>query len=181
MPYHILENVVLQHINKKTPRKTEELLEINDIGKVPWKNEKTVIQFYIWSHSWDKQNILKAFEELCQDEELDIDDCTSQKMQRFLAQDFRFQIVGKQRTISRICDMGFLQSDPNWLYHKNCPKIQSGFRYFAISLNVSFIKKCPTSCEFLAEENINLCQLRTSVCFSQRLCMVPLSTLPLPY
>ena len=35
MPYHILGNVVLQHINKRVHRKREELLEINSIGKFP--------------------------------------------------------------------------------------------------------------------------------------------------
>lgn len=34
MPYHILGNAVLQQISKKVPRTTEELLEINGIGKV---------------------------------------------------------------------------------------------------------------------------------------------------
>eukprot|EP01018_Ginkgo_biloba_P018735 Gb_33079 [translate_table: standard] len=34
MPYHILGNAALQQISKKVPRTTEELLEINGIGKV---------------------------------------------------------------------------------------------------------------------------------------------------
>lgn len=34
MPYHILGNAVLQQISKRVPRTTEELLEINGIGKV---------------------------------------------------------------------------------------------------------------------------------------------------